>query len=140
MSKRNLTQPKAPVAAKKTSTKKVAAKSPVARKTPPAKLVTEQATPTVQQLTVEVPGSRIVAFVKGTTQVAGEKSAAPVAAAKLSTSTATKPTKLVWHIADEMKGATRKEVLDECAARGIAFYTARTQYQIWKSLQKASAK
>lgn len=52
-----------------------------------------------------------------------------------------KPTKLVWHIADEMIAAaaaagkpapSRKEVQDECIRRGVASGTARTQYQAWK--------
>lgn len=52
-----------------------------------------------------------------------------------------KPTKRVWHIADEMVRAalaagkpipSRKEVQDECVRRGIASGTARTQYQAWK--------
>ena len=50
-------------------------------------------------------------------------------------STVEKPTKLVWTIAEEMKTkdpkVTRKAILDECLKRGIAFYTARTQYQKW---------
>ncbi len=51
-------------------------------------------------------------------------------------STIEKPTKAVWTIADEMKAAnpnvTRKEIVDECIRRGVAFYTARTQYQRWR--------
>jgi hypothetical protein len=50
-----------------------------------------------------------------------------------------KPTKQVWHIADEMVGATRKEVIAECIKRGIAFFTARTQYQLWLQCQKEMA-
>ena len=50
-------------------------------------------------------------------------------------STVANPTKAVWQIADEMKQAnaavTRKQVVDECVRRGIALYTARTQYQRW---------
>lgn len=55
-----------------------------------------------------------------------------------------RPTKLVWAIADDMVASakaanlpvpTRKEVLAECERRGIAFYTARTQYQVWKTMQ-----
>jgi hypothetical protein len=58
-------------------------------------------------------------------------------------STVEKPTKAVWAIADEMRAknpnATRKEIVDECVRRGIAFYTARTQYQRWsKTKQSAS--
>ncbi|MBI5070373.1 MAG: hypothetical protein HZB56_19225 [Deltaproteobacteria bacterium] len=51
-------------------------------------------------------------------------------------STIEKPTKAVWAIADEMKAAntavTRKEIVNECVRRGVAFYTARTQYQLWR--------
>jgi hypothetical protein len=55
-----------------------------------------------------------------------------------------RPTKAVWHIADEMSAANpqvrRKDVIAECVRRGIAFYTARTQYQQWLSIKKGSAK
>jgi hypothetical protein len=51
-----------------------------------------------------------------------------------------RPTKLVWDICDAVRKAnpeaTRKEILEECERRGIAYYTARTQYQVWKSMQK----
>ena len=53
----------------------------------------------------------------------------------LRASTVDGPTKLVWHIADAMLKADpavrRKDVIEECVRRGIAFYTARTQYQYW---------
>lgn len=42
------------------------------------------------------------------------------------------PCKRVWAIADSMPGAQRKDVLAACDLEGIAFYTARTQYQSWK--------
>ena len=71
---------------------------------------------------------------------------APVAAkqkktvAHVNSSTIERPTKAVWHIADEMKAANpsvrRKEVIAECIARGIANFTARTQYQQWFQVQK----
>ena len=54
-------------------------------------------------------------------------------------STVERPTKLVWHIADEMKGAKRSEVVAACVAKGIAYYTARTQYQQWLTVQKEMA-
>lgn len=59
-----------------------------------------------------------------------------------------KPTKRVWHIADEMMDAattaskplpSRKEVQDECVRRGIASGTARTQYQAWKKARDEAA-
>lgn len=46
-------------------------------------------------------------------------------------STTEKPTKKVWVIADSMPGAKRKEVIEACVAQGIAYGTARTQYQHW---------
>lgn len=52
------------------------------------------------------------------------------------------PTKRVWHIADEMTtanpGTTRKQVIEECTRQGIAYYTARTQYQQWLTSQRES--
>jgi hypothetical protein len=43
----------------------------------------------------------------------------------------------VWDTADKMVGARRKDVLAACLAKGIAFYTARTQYQLWLTSKKA---
>ncbi|MEJ3960628.1 hypothetical protein WGP40_09865 [Brachymonas sp. G13] len=45
------------------------------------------------------------------------------------------PTKRVWHIADSMPEAKRKDVIAACVEEGIAFFTARTQYQKWKQNQ-----
>jgi hypothetical protein len=46
-------------------------------------------------------------------------------------STTEGPTKRVWAIADTMKGAKRKDVVQACVEAGIATGTARTQYQKW---------
>lgn len=50
-------------------------------------------------------------------------------------STAERPCQRTWIIADDMKKAnpnvTRKEVIDAAVAAGVAYYTARTQYQAW---------
>lgn len=55
-------------------------------------------------------------------------------------STVERPCKLVWQIADDMKAAnpkvTRREVLDAAVTAGVAYYTARTQYQQWLSVQR----
>jgi hypothetical protein len=55
-----------------------------------------------------------------------------------------RPTKAVWHIADKMFAADpqvrRKDVIAECVRRGIAFYTARTQYQLWLTAKKGIIK
>jgi len=47
------------------------------------------------------------------------------------------PCYVVWDTADKMKGARRKDVIAACVAKGIAFYTARTQYQLWLASSKA---
>lgn len=39
----------------------------------------------------------------------------------------------VWAIADSMPGAKRKDVIAKCREEGIAYGTARTQYQKWKN-------
>ena len=60
--------------------------------------------------------------------------------AHVNSSTIERPTKAVWHIADEMKAANpsvrRKDVIAECIKRDIANFTARTQYQQWFQVQK----
>ncbi len=80
--------------------------------------------------TVEPQGDKFVLKLKGS------KGRTKLVIPMLRASTIVRPTKKVWHIADEMKGATRQQVIAECVKRGIAFYTARTQYQSWKSTAK----
>lgn len=50
-------------------------------------------------------------------------------------STVESPVKRVWAIADSMPDAKRKDVIAACVEEGIAFFTARTQYQKWKQNQ-----
>ncbi len=54
-------------------------------------------------------------------------------------STATRPCRLVWDLADSMVGARRKDVIAAAEAKGVAYYTARTQYQLWAQVQKEMA-
>ena len=54
-------------------------------------------------------------------------------------STVEKPCKLVWQLADDMPGAHRKDVIAAAEAKGVAYYTARTQYQLWAQIQKEMA-
>lgn len=54
-------------------------------------------------------------------------------------STITRPCKQVWHIADSMPGSQRKDVLAACVVQGIAYFTARTQYQQWQAVQREMA-
>ncbi len=46
----------------------------------------------------------------------------------------------VWSVADEMTDAKRGEVIAACQALGVAFYTARTQYQKWSKARKGGNK
>lgn len=51
-------------------------------------------------------------------------------------STIGSPCQVVWDIAEKMEGAKRKDVLAACVDAGIAFYTARTQYQKYREAVK----
>lgn len=53
-------------------------------------------------------------------------------------STCKRPTLRVWDIADEMKGSRRKDIITACVEAGVAYNTARTQYQLWYSSLKNS--
>lgn len=55
-------------------------------------------------------------------------------------STITNPCKTVWEIAIKMEGKPRKEVVAACVAAGVAYYTARTQFQAWYTANKAEKK
>ena len=45
------------------------------------------------------------------------------------------PVKVVWRIADEMKGADRKAVIAACEAAGVNKSTASTQFYKWQKAQ-----
>jgi hypothetical protein len=52
------------------------------------------------------------------------------------------PCQFVWQTCEDMRlgqtdGARRKDVLAACTAAGVAFYTARTQIQLWKKAKDA---
>ena len=75
-----------------------------------------------------------------------EIAVAPVAAHRgevVNKSTTERPCKRVWIIADDMLAANpevkRKDVIAACIAAGVAFYTARTQYQQWLGVRKEMA-
>lgn len=63
-----------------------------------------------------------------------EEAPAPVVKTR-NASTVESPVKRVWAIADSMPEAKRKDVIAACVEEGIAFFTARTQYQKWKQNQ-----
>lgn len=52
------------------------------------------------------------------------------------------PTKSVWEIADQMFAAdptiARKTIVETCVRQGIAYYTARTQVQLWRTARLES--
>lgn len=58
-------------------------------------------------------------------------------------STISNPCKVVWDIAERMFAENpetrRKDVIAECQKAGIAFYTARTQYQLWRTAVREQA-
>ena len=69
-------------------------------------------------------------------EITAKKTRAPIT----HTSTIENPCKTVWGIAIDMKAANplvkRGAVLAECVRQGIAYYTARTQYQAWLTVCK----
>lgn len=50
---------------------------------------------------------------------------------RLHASTVESPVAVMWELCQSMKGAKRKDVIEAAQKKGIAFYTARTQYQLW---------
>lgn len=62
---------------------------------------------------------------------------------RLRRSSIERPTKRVWAIAEELvakdPSITRAAVIQYCVDAGIAFYTARTQYQAWRAALKAQS-
>lgn len=57
-------------------------------------------------------------------------------------STAKKPCSIVWEIceANKDKGLKRKDILQLCVDAGVAYYTARTQYQQWLVASRGETK
>ena len=51
-------------------------------------------------------------------------------------STTELPCQRVFIIADSMIGARRRDVIAACVTAGVAYYTARTQYQYWLTARK----
>lgn len=50
------------------------------------------------------------------------------------------PVKMVWEIADRMWGERRKDIIAECVRLGIAYNTARTQYQAFYKVKSQEGK
>ena len=50
------------------------------------------------------------------------------------------PVKMVWEIADRLWGARRKDIIAECVRMGIAYNTARTQYQAFYKVKSQEGK
>ena len=51
-------------------------------------------------------------------------------------SAAGSPVELVWKTCDEMEGASRKDVVQDCIVFGVNIHTARTRYQRWFTANK----
>ena len=50
------------------------------------------------------------------------------------------PVKMVWEIAVRMWGQRRKDIIAECVRQGIAYNTARTQYQAFYKVKSQEGK
>lgn len=63
-----------------------------------------------------------------------------VVSTPLKQSSVKSPCKMVWDICEEMKGTRRGLVLQACVDKGIAYNTARTQYQQWLVASRGETK
>lgn len=70
---------------------------------------------------------------KVTTKAKGKAKAAAPKREQIRQSTCSRPCERVWAIIESMPGASRKEILDRCERKGIAKYTATTQYQAYRA-------
>lgn len=59
---------------------------------------------------------------------------------KLVKSSVDNPVQLVWEIADRMWGERRKDIIAECVRQGVAYNTARTQYQAFYKVKSKEGK
>jgi hypothetical protein len=118
-----------------------------ARKAERARIAAE--TPPIPEVTTKVPVPEV--RTKSATSTEGGPPPMRTAVAervkvvndgKLHKSLLESPTKRVWSIAEELVAAnpaiTRKQVIAECERLGIAYYTARTQYQQWLTTLRES--
>lgn len=58
---------------------------------------------------------------------------------KRNRSSVEKPVLLCWNLFDEMQGERRKDCIAAAVAKGVTFYTAHSQYQLWFQVQKEMA-
>lgn len=52
-------------------------------------------------------------------------------------SKASKPTATMWSLCERMRGSRRRDVIAAAVEAGISFNTARTQYQLWLTTDRA---
>ncbi len=113
----------------------------VVEETPVEEIVVEE-TPVEEIVVEETPVEEVAPIAENADDHFNEVTEAEHAAhrAEMShKSTATRPCRLVWDLADSMAGARRKDVIAAAEAKGVAYYTARTQYQLWAQVQKEMA-
>lgn len=75
-----------------------------------------------------------------TAPIAGTvEDATPAESMPRNKSSVANPVQQVWAVADAMPEAKRKDIIAACVEQGIAFFTARTQYQKWKQSRRPAA-
>lgn len=99
-------------------------------------------------LTIAPPSDLIVAQAQAAADKEANAQAVNIDPLKPRLSRIDRPTKAVWNIADDMyftaeaageAAPKRKDVIAECVRQGIAYGTARTQYQHWFKTMADSA-
>lgn len=97
------------------------------------------------ELLPEPPAEIILPFLVKVEEICGYNPQAllgykKAAKAVLKESSINNPVKTVWRIADEMWGQPRKTIIAACVEAGIAYNTARTQYQAFYQIKKLEGK
>lgn len=118
-----------------TKNSKSAAKSKAAKKSatgnsPAKKKAAAKKAPAKKAPAAEAP--------KPTRRAKAEGTYAELAANRFTASKVENPVRVMWDLCDAMVENRRKDVIAAAVAKGISYYTARTQYQLWLTAYRNS--
>ena len=113
------------------ATKKSAAKkAPSKSKKPPAEKAPAKKAAAKKAPVADAP--------KPTRRAKAEGTYAELAKNRFTESKVEHPVRAMWDLCDAMVENRRKDVIAAAVAKGISYYTARTQYQLWLTAYRNS--
>lgn len=115
----------------------VTKKSSAARKSAPAKSTKAKKQPAKPVRANAKTGTPVATKKPKNTKATAPKSKS-IPEDRLRVSTVDNPVAVMWDLCQKMKNARRKDVIAEAQKHGVAFYTARTQYQLWLNAARNS--